>query len=431
MRLKAFIGSSSENLNVANAIKHSLEPDVECTVWTDSFFRLSKTAIESLSGGVDAFDMGIFVFGGDDSVISRGTTYIAPRDNVIFEYGLFCGRLGLQRSFVVRSKDKGLKWMSDLEGFTVALYDESLAKTNADKAVEEACKQVREQLVTFNPKPGIFVEGKWRRFGTDLWTYAGSETSSTVTDEDGLQFLSENNTGLRYPKIDNLSSAGRFCVFRAMALMGASPRLYVALFANNERIFLSIAQSHAKEGWGVPRNEFMIRLPNLEPNRYQKFVLDIKSLERFIGPGAIVTGFRLRPGLKLSHFGVCDVLPVWLKDAPVLSGTSAPSVTIDFPSDGSIVGHEEVLNGTFENLSSANDIQVFVFSPDNNWYVQGPTTIANGRWSRRAYFGNPTQGAGREFQVAVLAGVDGAIENCSKQLPNALARSIIKVIRKN
>ena len=70
MKLRAFIGSSSENLNVANAIKHCLQSEIDCTVWTDKFFKLSRTTIETLSTEVDNFDVGIFVFGEDDALTS-------------------------------------------------------------------------------------------------------------------------------------------------------------------------------------------------------------------------------------------------------------------------------------------------------------------------------------------------------------------------
>jgi predicted nucleotide-binding protein len=130
MNLRAFIGSSSENLNVANAIKHALESDIDCTVWTESFFKLSQSTIETLSSGVDKFDVGIFVFGQDDTLSSRGVDFAVPRDNVIFEHGLFCGRLGAKRTFVLRPYSRALKWLSDLEGFTPAQYDDDLARTN-------------------------------------------------------------------------------------------------------------------------------------------------------------------------------------------------------------------------------------------------------------------------------------------------------------
>jgi predicted nucleotide-binding protein len=104
MNLRAFIGSSSESLNIANAIKRSLHGEIDCTVWTDRFFKLSRTTIETLSTEVDNFDVGILVFGEDDALSSQGTSFSVTRDNVLFEYGLFCGRLGAPNGRVSRSQ---------------------------------------------------------------------------------------------------------------------------------------------------------------------------------------------------------------------------------------------------------------------------------------------------------------------------------------
>jgi len=433
MNLRAFIGSSSESLNVANAIRHALKGEIDCTVWTDSFFKLSQTTIETLSTGVDKFDVGIFVFGEDDTLSSRGADFSAPRDNVIFEHGLFCGRLGLQRTFVFRPQTKALKWVSDLEGFTPAQYDGVLAKTNADKAVEPACQQILQQLRSLVPKPGIFVEGKWRTFGYDLWTYACSEPSDTITDEEGVQFFSDYKIGLRFPRFDNLSATGRFCAVRLACPVGAGGgRFYIALLPQqDERLFLSIADSHPQEGWGDPQNEFMLRLPHLEPDQYRSFVVDLEALEPFIGGPLAVAGFRLRPGLKISHFCVCEALPVWLKDAPVLSGNTAPLITIEHPTANAIVDREQIVKGTYRNVRNANAIQVFVLSPDNYWYRQPQPVVAHGRWELKAFFGNADRGAGAEYRIAALATTGEAIENKIKKLPSALGRSVVRVTRKS
>jgi predicted nucleotide-binding protein len=71
MKLRVFIGSSSESLNVANAIQHGLGSDIECVVWPDSFFKLSSSTINDLAAGLDKFGAGIFVFGDDDKPRQR------------------------------------------------------------------------------------------------------------------------------------------------------------------------------------------------------------------------------------------------------------------------------------------------------------------------------------------------------------------------
>lgn len=157
MKPRAFIGSSSKSVNVSNAIKHNLRDDIDCVVWTDGFFKLSRTTLETLVDGIDEFDLGIFVFAQDDAISSGDAVFSVTRDNVIYEAGLFGGRLGPQRTFIVRPTAKPLKWPSDLDGFTAAQYDDILAATNAEKAVEEACRQIRSALDQFVPRPGVYT----------------------------------------------------------------------------------------------------------------------------------------------------------------------------------------------------------------------------------------------------------------------------------
>ncbi|UWH26262.1 nucleotide-binding protein [Aeromonas veronii] len=107
MKPRVFIGSSVEGLNVAYAIQQNLTHDVEPTVWDQDIFDLSKTTIESLMKAVDDSDFGIFVFSPDDIIKMRGGELNSIRDNVIFEFGLFTGRLGRERVFFVKPDGLG------------------------------------------------------------------------------------------------------------------------------------------------------------------------------------------------------------------------------------------------------------------------------------------------------------------------------------
>jgi CRP/FNR family transcriptional regulator, cyclic AMP receptor protein len=98
-----FIGSSKEGLDIANAAAGQIRSnDIEVRVWSEGVFTASKTAIESLEAIVRQSDFAILVVSPDDRVSLRGKVFAAPRDNVIFELGLFMGALGRTRVFVLR-----------------------------------------------------------------------------------------------------------------------------------------------------------------------------------------------------------------------------------------------------------------------------------------------------------------------------------------
>ena len=99
-----FIGSSSEALDFPRAVQEQLNPDAEVTIWTELPFAPGQFTIETLLNNLKRFDFAVFVFSPDDKVTSRGSTSDAARDNVVFELGLFMGRLGRERAFVLLQK---------------------------------------------------------------------------------------------------------------------------------------------------------------------------------------------------------------------------------------------------------------------------------------------------------------------------------------
>lgn len=119
---KVFIGSSTEGLDIAKAIELHLSRNCETTVWDSGVFKLSKTAIESLEGTLTKYEFAVLVLTPDDIIINRNQKLGAPRDNVIFELGLFVGSLGRERTFVVCDPKK-VKRPSDWSGVSVACFD--------------------------------------------------------------------------------------------------------------------------------------------------------------------------------------------------------------------------------------------------------------------------------------------------------------------
>ncbi|MEI9912249.1 MAG: STING domain-containing protein [Bacteroidota bacterium] len=67
--------------------------------------------------------MGFSLGTNDDKVTFRGQEVLQPRDNVLFELGLFTGRLGTSKcAFII---DKEIKLLSDFNGLTLARFDKS------------------------------------------------------------------------------------------------------------------------------------------------------------------------------------------------------------------------------------------------------------------------------------------------------------------
>lgn len=146
MKPSIFIGSSREGLKIAEQVQYDLRYIAECTVWTQGVFGLGWGTLESLMLEVAKHDFAILVLTPDDIVESRGNQQFAPRDNVLFELGLFMGRLGPKRALVLHDKAADMKIMSDLGGITLADYDGEFAKRNMSAAIGTACKPIRDVI---------------------------------------------------------------------------------------------------------------------------------------------------------------------------------------------------------------------------------------------------------------------------------------------
>jgi predicted nucleotide-binding protein len=142
---RVFVGSSGESLRYAYAVKKTLTAlGVDVTVWQEDVFKVSSYALESLFQAAWAHDFAVFIFADDDVVIKRKHRQKAVRDNVLFELGLFMGRLGRERTFVATPKGVDLALPSDLAGWTVARYNPALKSAVA--AMKGASRQICEAI---------------------------------------------------------------------------------------------------------------------------------------------------------------------------------------------------------------------------------------------------------------------------------------------
>ena len=153
-RPSVFVGSSSEGLDVAEAVQRNLEPAADITLWSQGVFGLSHGYLESLMKAVGGCDFAILVLTADDLVESRGQTAMAPRDNVLFELGLFMGRLGRERCFFVFDKSQALKLPTDLLGIAAAQYQPH-RDGNLDAALGSACTKIKQAFRKVGPRPRL------------------------------------------------------------------------------------------------------------------------------------------------------------------------------------------------------------------------------------------------------------------------------------
>lgn len=149
MKPKLFIGSSSEALEVANAIQQNLDYDAEVTVWNQGIFKLSSNSLNDLLVAVSESNFAIFVFNPDDVAIIRDQKYSTVRDNVIFELGIFIGKLGQSNVFYVIPDIETIHLPTDLLGVNPGKYNSRRSDGNILAALGPFCNQVRSQLKTF------------------------------------------------------------------------------------------------------------------------------------------------------------------------------------------------------------------------------------------------------------------------------------------
>ena len=143
---KIFIGSSVEGLAIAYAVQQNLTHDAEITVWDQGVFELSQTTLESLVAILEKSDFAIFVFSPDDIIRIRKKQFLTVRDNVIFELGLFIGKLGRERSFIVMPDKPAFHIPTDLLGVTAGKYDTSRTDGSYQAATGPVCHQIRIQI---------------------------------------------------------------------------------------------------------------------------------------------------------------------------------------------------------------------------------------------------------------------------------------------
>jgi len=175
---RIFLGSSGKQEKLLQALTQGLEDVAHVEPWTTSF-NPGTTTLERLLELAHQVDFAAFVFARDDWTSTSLPASPAPesgqpspRDNVVFEAGLFGGVLGMRRTFILQAN--GSKLPSDLLGLTCVRYDEALAATEIE-------------VVNQKLRNAIEGEGRIARIEGLWWQYSLTERS--LKEPSAVSFL--------------------------------------------------------------------------------------------------------------------------------------------------------------------------------------------------------------------------------------------------
>ena len=109
--------------------------------------------------------MAAFILGREDTTVARSKKSQSPRDNVIYEAGLFTGRIGMSNVFLIVDQN-GTKMPTDLKGVTYTTYNSK--KHDTDEAVRLAAIEIRNEIKSWSKRQEQNLEnqvcGHWFQY---------------------------------------------------------------------------------------------------------------------------------------------------------------------------------------------------------------------------------------------------------------------------
>jgi hypothetical protein len=145
MKPRIFLGSSGKQAKLVQSLTRGLSEVADVEPWT-TVFNPGVSTLDRLVELTREVDFAAFVFAQDDWTSSPSDTTAAgqasPRDNVVFEAGLFGGALGMRRTFILHAK--GAKLPTDLLGMTAVRYPEALTAVDM-RTVNQKLRKAIEQ----------------------------------------------------------------------------------------------------------------------------------------------------------------------------------------------------------------------------------------------------------------------------------------------
>jgi hypothetical protein len=175
MKPRIFLGSSAQQEKLLQALTRGLQDIADVDAWT-TVFNPGVSTLNRLVELTRDVDFAVFVFAQDDwtkkgGSAEAGSGQASPRDNVVFEAGLFGGALGIHRTFILHAN--GAKLPTDLLGLTSIRYDPDTTPA--------IVRQINQKL-----RKAIAAEGRISRIEGDWWQL--SLTARTELEPSAVSF---------------------------------------------------------------------------------------------------------------------------------------------------------------------------------------------------------------------------------------------------
>jgi len=222
---RIFLGSSGKQVRLLKSLTNGLATVADVEPWT-TVFNPGVNTLDRLVELTGEVDFAAFVFAQDDWTEPAGGDpgtaipgQASPRDNVVFEAGLFGGVLGMRRTFILHAN--GAKLPTDLLGLTCVRYDPELSPHEL-KSVNQKVRSAIENEGRLGR-----IEGLWWQYSLTARSehepsavsllritrdrYGALEVTGRAWQEDGTlsaRYWSEASRELRDP-------AGVFYAYRA------------------------------------------------------------------------------------------------------------------------------------------------------------------------------------------------------------------------
>ncbi len=178
---RIFLGSSGKQAKLLDSLTRGLAEVADVEPWT-TVFNPGTSTLDRLVELTGEVDFAAFVFAQDDWTAPEAMepAQASPRDNVVFEAGLFGGVLGMRRTFILHAN--GAKLPTDLLGLTSVRYDVPTTPAGSKAIIQTLRKAIEDEGRL------AAIEGLW-------WQYSLTERSELEPSAISLLQVSRDRTG--------------------------------------------------------------------------------------------------------------------------------------------------------------------------------------------------------------------------------------------